>query len=142
MFRGLRQRIHNAKQMQNEMQKLKDEDPEAFRRALEEHRKEEAASLNDLPAVAGPVVRFFRWFLLVLTALIILIVFVGAPRAENPVFSVFSFALLLTIIYMIAGLANPAIIFVREKWSRECVLWLFILLIVVVLILMAVSSML
>ncbi|WP_249900287.1 hypothetical protein [Paenibacillus sp. PK3_47] len=121
---------------------MKEENPEAFRRTLEEYRKEQAADTNDLPAKAGPVVRFFRWFLLVLTALILFIIFVGAPRAENPIFTVFSFALLLTIIYMIAGLANPAIIFVRRKWSRECVLWLFIFLIIVILILMAVSSML
>ena len=134
MFRGIRRRIDNA----NQMHKIRKENPEAVRRALEELAREQEIRENSPPAKPGPVIIFFRWFLAVLTVLIALIVVIGVPRSPNPVFSMLSFSLLLSIIYMVAGLANPAVIFFGNKWSRECILELFGLLIIVIVLLMAV----
>lgn len=134
MFKSIKRRIDNA----NQMQKIRNENPEAFRKALEEQAEAEKLSDNVPPVKPGPVIRFFRWLLLLLTALIVLVVILGVPRADNPLFSLMSFGLLLSLLYLAAGLAHPSIVFVRRKWPREDVLELFGLLSIVFIILMVV----
>lgn len=60
------------------------------------------------------------------------------PKSDAPVFSILSFGLLLAILYLIAGLAQPAIVFFRTHWSTGDVLELFNLIIGALLILMAI----
>ncbi|MNE69924.1 hypothetical protein D3C80_1656810 [compost metagenome] len=135
MFKSIKRRIDNA----NQMHKLRNENPEALQRALEEEQaRGEKVSDNVPPVKPGPVIRFFHWVLLLLTALIVLVVILGVPRADNPLFSLMSFGLLLSLLYLTAGLAHPSIIFVRRKWPREEVLELFGLLSIVFIVLMVV----
>ncbi|MEK4042397.1 hypothetical protein NSU18_01950 [Paenibacillus sp. FSL H8-0048] len=70
--------------------------------------------------------------------LIVLIASIGGPKSDAPVFSILSFGLLLAILYLIAGLAQPAIVFFRTHWSTGDVLELFSLIIGALLILMAI----
>lgn len=121
MFRSLKRRIDNA----NQMQRMRSENPVEFRRALEKHTREQQAPDNTLPVQSGPVIRFTRWFLYLLTALILLVIFLGVPQADNPIFSLLSFGLLLSLLYMTAGLAHPSILFFRKKRSRMFALELF-----------------
>lgn len=135
MFKFIRQRIDNA----NQMHKIRKENPEAWERALkEEQSRVEEVNENVLPSQPGPVILFFRWALRLVTALIVLVVILGVPRADNPLFSLMSFGLLLSLLYLIAGLAHPSIVFVRRRWPREDVLELFGLLSIVFIVLMVV----
>lgn len=134
MFRSLKRRIDNA----NQMHKMRNENPELFNGALEENVREQQSRESIPAAKPGPVIRFFRWVLVVLTALIVLIIAIGVPRSSNPVFTLLSLALLLTFLYMAAGLAHPAVVFFRKKWSRECVLELFGVLSIGIILLMVV----
>lgn len=134
MFRSLKRRIDNA----NQMQRMRNENPEEFRRALEKHTREELAPDNTPPEQYGPAIRFTRWFLYLLTGLILLVIFIGVPQADNPIFSLLSFGLLLSLLYMAAGLAHPAIVFFRKKRSRMFALELFGLISSALILLMAV----
>ncbi|AIQ48940.1 hypothetical protein R70723_25785 [Paenibacillus sp. FSL R7-0273] len=135
MFKSIKRRIDNA----NQMHKIRKENPEAWERALkEEQSRVEEVNENVLPPQPGPVILFFRWVLRLLTVLILLVVFIGVPRADNPLFSLMSFGLLLSLLYLIAGLAQPSIVFVRRKWSREDVAELFGLLSIVFIVLLVV----
>ncbi|WP_342562602.1 hypothetical protein NST84_23860 [Paenibacillus sp. FSL R7-0345] len=137
MFKSIKRRIDNAKQMQN----IRNENPEAWERALkEEQSRVEEVNENVLPPQPGPVILFFRWTLRVVTVLILLVIFLGVPRADNPLFSLMSFGLLLSLLYLIAGLAHPSIVFARRKWPREDVAELFGLLSIVFIVLMAVFN--
>lgn len=82
MFRSLKRRIDNA----NQMQRMRNENPEEFRRALEKHTREQLAADNTPPVQSGPAIRIARWFLYLLTALILLVIFLGVPQADNPIF--------------------------------------------------------
>ncbi|AIQ54377.1 hypothetical protein [Paenibacillus sp. FSL R7-0331] len=134
MFKSIKQRINNA----NQMHKIRNENPETLERALEERGRAEKVSDNVTPVKAPLVIRFFRWMLRLLTVLILIVVFLGVPRAENPLFSLMSFGLLLSLLYLAAGLAHPSVIFVRRKWSREDVAELFGLLSIVFIVLLVV----
>ncbi|MDF9844534.1 MULTISPECIES: hypothetical protein [unclassified Paenibacillus] len=134
MFKSIKRRIDNA----NQMHRMRNENPEALKQALEEQARAEKIGDNIPPVKPGPLIRFFRWVLLLLTALILLVVILGVPRADNPLFSLMSFGLLLSLLYLAAGLAHPSIVFVRRKWPREDVLELFGLLSIVFIVLMVV----
>lgn len=121
MFRSLKRRIDNA----NQMQRMRNENPEEFRRALEKHTREQLADDNTPPVQSGPAIRIARWFLYLLTALILLVIFLGVPQADNPIFSLLSFGLLLSLLYMAAGLVHPSIVFFRKIRSRMFALELF-----------------
>lgn len=134
MFGRLRRRLDNARQMQ----KLRKEHPEEIRRLLEEQARQQQIPLESQPAKKGPRITFFRCLLYLVTAVIILITITGATQSDSPVFSVLAFALLLNILYMIAALIQPAIVFFRRQWSREDVLELFGLLTLALIVLMVI----
>ncbi|WNS41103.1 hypothetical protein [Paenibacillus sp. MMS20-IR301] len=131
MFRRLKQRMDNA----NEMNKMRKQNPEEIQRALEKYRSK-GQTLP--PAESGPVILVARLLLYLLTVLILLVIFIGVPLADNPIFSLFSFGLLLSLLYMAASLAHPAIVFFRKKRSRLFALELFGLISCVFLFLLAV----
>lgn len=60
------------------------------------------------------------------------------PKSNAPVFTILSFGLLLAVLYLLAGLAQPVIVFFRKHWSRGDVLELFSLIVGALLILMAI----
>ncbi|WP_339225295.1 hypothetical protein [Paenibacillus sp. FSL H8-0332] len=134
MFGRLRHRLDNARQMQ----KMRKEYPEEIRRQLEERAKEQQVPVEPVPVKSGPWIIFFRCILYILTLLIVLITFIGGPQSNAPVFTILSFGLLLAVLYLIAGLAQPAIVFFRKHWSRGDMLELFSLIIGALLILMAI----
>ncbi|WP_339248879.1 hypothetical protein [Paenibacillus sp. FSL P2-0136] len=134
MFGRLRHRLDNARQMQ----KMRNEHPEEIRRLLEERAREQQVPVESVPVKSGPWIIFFRCILYLLTVLIVLITFIGGPQSNAPVFTILSFGLLLAVLYLIAGLAQPAIVFFRKHWSRGDVLELFSLIIGALLILMAI----
>ncbi|MEK4851813.1 hypothetical protein NST04_18340 [Paenibacillus sp. FSL H7-0756] len=134
MFGRLRRRLDNARQMQ----KMRNEHPEEIRRLLEERAKEQQVPVEPAPAKSGPWIIFFRCILYILSVLIVLITFIGGPQSNAPVFTILSFGLLLAVLYLIAGLAQPAIVFFRRHWSRGDVLELFSLIVGTLLILMAI----
>lgn len=121
MLKRLKQRINNAGQMH----KYRTGHPDEIRNALEERARQPQDHANIPPAKAGPVILFFRWLLYLLTALIILIVLIGVPRTEQPMFTLFSLCLLLSFLYLAASLANPAIVFYRNSQLRQYRLELF-----------------
>lgn len=137
MFRSIRRRIDSAKQMQ----RIREEHPESIRNAVEEYKSveaEQALASQPQPAKSTPAIRIARWFLYGLTGLILLIMLVGAPRTEDPIFSLLSFGLLLLVLYTVAALIQPSIVFVRRLWSRQEVLELFGLLSVPLIVLMVI----
>lgn len=134
MFGRLRRRLDNARQMQ----KMRNEHPEEIRRLLEERAREQQARVESAPAKSGPWIIFFRCILYILTVLIVLITFIGGPKSDAPVFTILAFGLLLNVLYMVAALAQPAIVFFRRQWSREDVLELFGLLTLALIVLMVI----
>lgn len=137
MFRRLRRRFDNARQMQ----RMREENPEAFRRAVEEYQSaeaEQARALQPQPAKSTWAIRIARWFLYGLTVLILLVMLVGALRAEAPVFSLLSFGLLLLVLYTVAALIEPSIVFFRRLWPRQDVLELFVFLSIPLIVLMVI----
>lgn len=134
MFGRLRRRLDNARQMQ----KIRKEHPEEIRRLLEERAREQQVPGEPAPAKSGPWILFFRCLLYVVTAVVILIIIAGAAQSDSPVFTALAFALLLEVLYMIAALVQPAIVFVRGQWSREDVLELFGLLTLALIVLMVI----
>ena len=136
MFGRLRRRLDNARQMQ----KIRNEHPEEIRRLLEERAREQQIPAEPVPVKSGPWIIFFRCLLYILSVLIVLIAFIGGPKSEAPAFTILAFGLLLAVLFLIAGLAQPAIVFFRTHWSRGDVLELFSLLIGALLILMVIFS--
>lgn len=134
MFRRLRRRLDNARQMQ----KMRNEHPEEIRRLLEERAREQQAQVESAPAKSGPWITFFRCILYILTVLIVLVTFIGGLQSNAPVFTILAFGLLLNVLYMVAALAQPAIVFFRRQWSREDVLELFGLLTLALIVLMVI----
>ncbi|WP_238651614.1 hypothetical protein [Paenibacillus piscarius] len=134
MFGRLRRRLDNARQMQ----RIRKEHPEEIRRLLEERAREQQVPVEPVPAKSGPWILFFRCLLYVVTAVVILIIIAGAAQSDSPVFTALAFALLLDVLYMIAALVQPAIVFVRRQWSREDVLELFGLLTLALIVLMVI----
>lgn len=134
MFGRLRRRLDNARQMQ----KIRQEHPEEIRRLLEERAREQQVPVEPAPAKSGPWILFFRCLLYVVTAVVILIIIAGAAQSDSPVFTALAFALLLDVLYMIAALAQPAVVFFRRQWSREDVLELFGLLTLALIVLMVI----
>lgn len=121
MLKRLKQRINNA----NQMYKYRTEHPDEIRSALEDRAREQQDHADTPPAKAGPVTRFFRWLLYLLSALITLIALIGVPRTEEPMFTLFSLCLLLSFLYLAASLVNPAIVFYRNSQFRQYRLELF-----------------
>ncbi|OMF93621.1 hypothetical protein [Paenibacillus sp. FSL R7-0337] len=134
MFGRLRRRLDNARQMQ----KMRKEHPEEIRRLLEERAREQQVPVKPAPAKSGPWIIFFRCILYILTVLVVLITFIGGPQRNAPIFTILSFGLLLAVLYLIAGLAQPAVVFFRKHWPRGDVLELFSLIIGALLIMMAI----
>ncbi|QUL52430.1 hypothetical protein KDC22_18415 [Paenibacillus tritici] len=134
MFGSLRRRLDNARQMQ----RMRNEHPEEIRRLLEERAREQQAEVEPAPVKSGPYILFFRMVLYILAVLIVLIAFIGGPQSNAPVFTLLSFGLLLSVLFLGAGLAHPAIVFFRKKRSREFALELFGLLSAALVLLMTV----
>ncbi|MEK3793247.1 hypothetical protein MKX42_16065 [Paenibacillus sp. FSL R7-0204] len=134
MFGRLRRRLDNARQMQ----KIRKEHPDESRRLLEERARAQQVQVEPAPAKSGPWIIFFRCILYILSVLIVLITFIGGPKSNAPVFTILSFGLLLAVLYLLAGLAQPVIVFFRKHWSRGDVLELFSLIVGALLILMAI----
>lgn len=137
MFRSIRRRIDNARQMQ----RIREEHPESIRSAVEEYKNAEAIKVRasqSQPAKSTPVIRIARWLLYGLTVLILLIMLVGAPRTEAPIFSLLSFGLLLLVLYTVVALIQPSIVFFRRLWSRPEALELFVFMSIPLIVLMVI----